>query len=104
MDLEVTDDNISEFLLKNEITVIDFWAPWCGPCKMLGPIIEELSVDNEDIGVGKIDVDKNSASPKYYGIRGIPTLIFFKNGEEVDKIIGVASKAMIQDKIDGLKN
>lgn len=103
MALEVTDGNIKEVLTGNEIVVVDFWAPWCGPCRMLGPIIEELVVANEGIAIGKVNVDENSASAVEYGVRGIPTIIFFKNGEVVDKIVGVKSKSELQAKIDSLK-
>jgi len=103
MAIEVTDANIKEVLTQNEITVVDFWAPWCGPCRMLGPIIEELAASNEGITIGKVNVDENSASAVEYGVRGIPTVIFFKNGEVVDKIVGVKSKADLQAKIDSLK-
>ena len=99
----ITDGNIIEKLAENKITLIDFWAPWCGPCKMLGPIIDELAIANTDITVGKVNVDENSNTAIKYGIRGIPTMIFFKDGEQVDKIVGVKSKADLQAKIDELK-
>ena len=102
MALEITDSNIAETLTNNNITVVDFWAPWCGPCRMLGPIIEELATENTDIAIGKMNVDENSQAVKY-GIRGIPTIIFFKNGEVADKIVGVKSKAELQAKINELK-
>lgn len=104
MALEITDGNITEVLENNKITVLDFWAPWCGPCRMLGPIIEELATSNADIAVGKLNVDENSESAVRYGVRGIPTIIFFKDGEIVDKIVGVKSKAELQAKIDSLKS
>lgn len=103
MALEVTDANFFETLANNEITVVDFWAPWCGPCKMLGPIIEELATDNPTIGIGKLNVDNNTSTPAKFGIRGIPAIIFFKNGVEVDRVVGVTNKAAFQAKIDGLK-
>ena len=104
MALEITDGNITEVLKSNKITVLDFWAPWCGPCRMLGPIIEELATSNADIAIGKLNVDENSESASRYGVRGIPTIIFFKDGEIVDKIVGVKSKAEFQAKIDSLKS
>ncbi len=103
MTIEITDDNITETLTKNKITLVDFWAPWCGPCRMLGPIIEELATDNTDVSIGKLNVDENPSTSKEYSVRGIPTLIFFKDGKEVDKIVGVKSKAELQAKIDSLK-
>lgn len=102
MALEITDTNVDSLLKDNKIVVIDFWAPWCGPCRMLGPIIEELAKDNQDSVVGKLNVDDNGNTAVKYGIRGIPAVLFFKNGELVDKQVGVTSKASLQAKIDAL--
>jgi thioredoxin 1 len=106
MALEVTDGNITEVLTQNEITVLDFWAPWCGPCRMLGPIIDSLSTEevNNSITIGKINVDENNTSALKYGVRSIPTVIFLKNGEIADKLVGVSSKSDLQAKIDSLKS
>ena len=104
MALEITDGNITQVITDNTITVVDFWAPWCGPCRMLGPIIDELATNNADIAIGKINVDENSVSATKYGVRGIPTLLFFKNGEVVDKMVGVTNKVQLQTKIDSLKS
>lgn len=103
MAVEITDENIKEILTQNEIALVDFWAPWCAPCRMLGPIVEELATTNEGITIGKLNVDENSETAIKYGIRGIPTMLFFKNGEVVEKIVGVKSKAEIQAKLDSLK-
>lgn len=103
MALEITDGNITETITTNKITLVDFWAPWCGPCRMLGPIIEELATDNADIAIGKMNVDENSETPSTLGIRGIPTMLFYKDGVIVEKIVGVKSKAELQAKIDALK-
>jgi thioredoxin 1 len=106
MTLEVTDGNITEVLKQNEITVLDFWAPWCGPCRVLGPIIDTLSTEevNNGISIGKINVDENNVVALKYGVRSIPTVIFLKNGEVVDRMIGVNTKDAIQTKIDSLKS
>jgi thioredoxin 1 len=104
MALEITDQSIDEVLSQNEITVIDFWAEWCGPCKMLGPVIDQLSLDNPDIVIGKLDVMSNELTSRKYDITGIPCVIFFKNGEEVNRIKGVLPKSALQEKINELKN
>ena len=85
MALEITDNNFKEILAEGSPVVIDFWAPWCGPCKMVGPIIDELAKEYEGkVIMGKCDVDENSDLPAEFGIRNIPTVLFFKNGELVD--------------------
>lgn len=104
MALEITDGNIAETLTNNEFTVVDFWAPWCGPCRMLGPVVDELAEANEGVAIGKLNIDNNMETALKYGVRGVPTLIFFKNGEVVDKVVGVRSKADLQDKINALKS
>ena len=107
MALEITDTNFEEVLKEKEITLVDFWAPWCGPCKMLGPVIDELSkenAENSSVSIGKVNVDDNKEIAMKYGIRSIPTMIFFKNGEVVDKLVGFKSKMELQTKIDSLLN
>ena len=93
MALEITDNNFKEILAEGSPVVIDFWAPWCGPCKMVGPIIDELAKEYEGkVIMGKCDVDENSDLPAEFGIRNIPTVLFFKNGELVDKQVGAVGK------------
>jgi thioredoxin 1 len=107
MALEITEKNFEEVLQQKEITLIDFWAEWCGPCKMLGPVIDELSKDNAEnssVAIGKANVDNNKELAFKYGIRSIPTMIFFKNGEMVDKLVGFKNKGEIQTKINSLLN
>ena len=100
MALEITDSTYKEILAEGKPVVIDFWAPWCGPCKMVGPIIEELAEMYEgQVLIGKCDVDENGDVAAEYGIRNIPTVLFFKNGELVDKQVGSASKSAFDDKI-----
>ena len=92
-----------EVLQSEKLVLVDFWAPWCGPCKMLSPVVEEIAQDNEDkLKVVKIDVDQNSKISAQYQISSIPTLMFFKGGEPVDSIIGAVPKSEIENKIADL--
>lgn len=102
MALEITDASFQEAVLDAEKPVlVDFWATWCGPCRTLAPVIEELSSDFEGKAVvGKVDVDTNQQSAVNYGIRNIPTILIFKGGEVVDKIVGVESKESIASKLN----
>lgn len=103
MALEITDNNYKELLAEGKPVVIDFWAPWCGPCKMVAPIIEELAAEYEGkVIIGKCDVDENSDMPVEFGIRNIPTVLFFKEGKLVDKQVGSAPKPTYVSKIEAL--
>lgn len=102
MALEITDSNFDEIVLKSDKPVlVDFWAEWCGPCRMVGPIVEELAKEYEGRAViGKVDVDSNSAVSAQLGIRNIPTLLIFKDGKVVDKQVGAVPKSVLAGKLD----
>ena len=101
MALTVTDGTFKESVLQSDKPVlVDFWAPWCGPCRMLSPVIEQLHNEFEGKAViGKVNVDDNQQTAVEYGIRSIPTLLIFKNGEVVDKIVGLSPKEVIVEKL-----
>jgi len=102
MALEITDANFEEVVLNSDKPVlVDFWAEWCGPCRMVGPVVEEISNDYEGKAVvGKVNVDHNPGVSAKYGIRNIPTVLFFKGGEVVDKQVGAAPKSAYAGKLD----
>ena len=102
MALEITDATFEEVVLKSDKpVVVDFWAAWCGPCRMVGPIIEELAQDYEGKAVvGKVDVDNNQQFAAKYGVRNIPTVLVFKGGEIVNRKVGVAPKNVYAEAID----
>ena len=104
MALEITDANFDEIVLKSTKPVlVDFWAAWCGPCRMVGPIIEEISTDFEGKAVvGKLDVDSNQEFAAKYGVRNIQTVLLFKNGEIVDRKVGVSPKTAYAEALDAL--
>ena len=103
MTAEFTDENIKDIINSGKPVVIDFWAEWCGPCRMVGPVVEELAKEYEGrVHIGKMNVDDNVETPETYGIRNIPTILFFKDGKLVDKQIGATQKAVLATKVQAL--
>lgn len=102
MAVEITDNNFKEKVLDNSgVALVDFWAEWCGPCRLIGPVVEELSKEYDGKAtIGKLNVDDNREIAAQYGIMSIPTLLFFKNGQIVDKQVGVVSKSDLKKKIE----
>jgi thioredoxin 1 len=104
LEVEVNGNNFQREVLESSIPVlVDLWAPWCMPCRMISPIVEELGNDNQGkLKVCKLNTDENQNIAARYGIQGIPTLLFFKGGQEVDRIVGVTPKPIIQKKLDAI--
>jgi thioredoxin 1 len=103
MALEITDANIKELINSGKPVVVDFWAEWCGPCRMVGPVVEELAKEYDGkVVIGKMNVDENVDTPTEFGIRNIPTILFFKDGKVVDKQVGATQKAALAAKVEAL--
>lgn len=100
MAFEFTDRNFSETALGGGVAIVDFWAEWCGPCRLIGPVIEELAKEYDgQATIGKLNVDNNPEITTKYGVRSIPTILFIKDGEVVDKHVGTATKASLEQKL-----
>ena len=103
MEVTITNENFESYRNGELPLVVDLWAPWCGPCRMVGPVISELAADYDGrIVVGKCDVDENDDVAIEFGVRNIPTILFFKGGKLVDKFVGAATKATLDEKVRAL--
>lgn len=101
---EFTDANFdSEVLQSSEPVLVDFWAPWCGPCRQIAPMIDELANENPGVKIGKVNIDDNPSAAQKYGVNSIPTLLVFKGGEVTESFVGVRPKAQLQDALNSVK-
>lgn len=102
--INFTDQNFSEEVLKSgQPVLVDFWAPWCGPCRVQGPIVVALAKEVAGVKIGKLNVDENNQTATRYGVMSIPTLIIFKNGQPIEQMVGVQQKDQLKKKLEGAK-
>lgn len=97
--IKVTDTDFQETLQNNELVLVDFWAPWCGPCRAVAPVLEEIANENSNVVIAKMNIDENPNTASQHGIMSIPTMMIFKNGELVDRLVGALPKPSIMEKL-----
>ena len=97
--IKVTDTDFQETLQKNDLVLVDFWAPWCGPCRAVAPVLEEIANENSNVVIAKMNTDENPNTASQHGIMSIPTMMIFKNGELVDRLVGALPKPSIMEKL-----
>ena len=102
MALVLNDSNFEE-TVKKGVSVVDFWAPWCGPCKMMAPLVDKIAANNPDLKVGKVDIDESPLIAQKYNVMSIPTIIIFKDGEPVDQTVGVVNEKALMAKVEAVK-
>lgn len=103
MELEITDQNFDSVVAQGKPVVVDFWATWCGPCKRLAPMIEELAAEYDGkVSIGKCDIEENTDMTDKFGIMNVPTVVFIRDGKEFDRLVGIAGKNVYQEKINSM--
>ena len=97
--INVTDADFQDTLQSNDLVLVDFWAPWCGPCRAVAPVLEEIANENSNVVIAKMNTDENPNTASHHGIMSIPTMMIFKNGEPVDRLVGALPKPSIMEKL-----